>query len=346
MSGLRPNGGGVDGGAQLLASARARLSAAIADLALPEPLRLSDRQRATVSKLLERLLREVEDELRSAVAARLPGDEHQAVRAALTSATLPIGAPVLEQSGWVAGPELIAILLRRTEEHRLSRLAPEGQLLVDLAGEADSAIAAQAVSLLVAHSRRFDAFQEPLVAPTDLPAEVEHGLIWSVAAALRLYLVLHQALPAPVADEAIGAAAAALVSRHDEGAGVDALATRLALRLHERDRLDDDLLLRVTLEGALPLLLAGLSLRTALDLPSAWDLLSDAGGRGPALLIRAAGVGRKAAAAILLHLSGREDEILPQMEAYDALSPEEALRLLGLWRMDAAYRGAVSSMAA
>ncbi|MEO7177713.1 MAG: hypothetical protein ABIW83_02605, partial [Allosphingosinicella sp.] len=87
---MRANGGELDGAAQLLASAHARVAAAIADLALPEAFRLSDRQRLTVSHLLRRLVGDVEDELRSALAADFPRDEDSPLRAALSSASLPI----------------------------------------------------------------------------------------------------------------------------------------------------------------------------------------------------------------------------------------------------------------
>src|SRR5215218_3428812 len=147
MSEVRANGGELDGAAQLLASARARVSAAIADLALPEAFRLSDRQRITVAHLLRRLVGDIEDELRSALAAHFVGEEEAPLRAALSSATLPIAIPVLERGGALADPELFALLLRRAEERRLARAAPEPRLLTELAGDSDPAVAAAAVSL-------------------------------------------------------------------------------------------------------------------------------------------------------------------------------------------------------
>ncbi|HEX6376460.1 MAG TPA: DUF2336 domain-containing protein [Allosphingosinicella sp.] len=346
MSEVRASGGELDGAAQLLASARARVAAAMADLALPEALRLSDRQRITISHLLRRLVGDVEDELRSALAAHFAAAGEEALRAALSSASLPIALPVLQGGGALADPALFALLLRRAEEHRLARAAPERRLLTDLAGDADETVAAAAVALLIADSRRLDAFHEPLLASGDLPAEVAHGLVWTVAAALRAYLIARHGIAAAAADRAVTAAATALLARYDEGAGADSLARRLALRLEERARLDDELLVRSVAEGALPLFLAGLSLRTGLDLQALWELLPDATGRGPAVALRAADVAREAAASILLHLAGREEAVGAQLDLYDALDAEEARRRVLLWRLDPAYRAAVARLAA
>ena len=345
MSEVRANGGELDGAAQLLASVRARVAAAMTDLALPDSFRLSDRQRLTVSHLLRRLVGDIEDELRSALAAHFAEDEDLALRAALSSASLPIALPVLEGGRIVADPALFAMLLRRTEEHRLARAAPEARLLTELAGDEDPAVAAAAVSLVIAQSRRLDAFSEPLLASGDLPAEVAHGLAWTVAAALRTYLIARHAVAPAAADGAVTAATAALLGRYDEGAGADSLARRLALRLEERGRLDDPLLVRAAGEGALPLLLAGLSLRTGLDPQASWELLSDSSGRGPAIILRAAQVDRDRAASILLHLAGREAAAAAQLDIYDSLDPAQGRHHILLWSLDPAYRSAVARLA-
>jgi hypothetical protein len=345
MSEVRASGGELDGAAQLLASARARVAAAMADLALPEALRLSDRQRLTVSHLLRRLVGDIEDELRSALAAHFDAEAEEPLRAALSSASLPIAVPLIEGGGALADPDLFALLLRRAEEHRLARSAPERFLLTELAGDSDEGVAAAAVALLIADSRRHDAFHEPLIANGDLPAEVAHGLAWTVAAAIRTYLIAQHSVAPAAADDAVTAAAAAWLGHYDEGAGADALARRLVLRLEESGRLGDDLLVRAAAEGALPVLLAGLSLRTGLEPKALWELLPDSGGRGPVLALRAAGIGREAAAAILLQLADREEAVAGQLDLFDSLDGAEARRRILLWRPDPAYRSAVARLA-
>src|SRR3954469_18842488 len=170
----------LDGAARLAASARARLAGAALELRLPERDRLSEWQRRTIAALLAGLVRSIEDELRSALAARLPADQHEALHAALASAQVEIAAPVLDSvAPWDAG--LVALLLRRAEEHRLQKGAADNSLLVALSGSEDETTAGHAMALLVAQSRRLDSFREPLLPRTELPAELEHGLAWTIA---------------------------------------------------------------------------------------------------------------------------------------------------------------------
>ncbi|MBV8685220.1 MAG: DUF2336 domain-containing protein [Alphaproteobacteria bacterium] len=337
MSDRRPSGGKRDGAAELLASARARVSAAAADLALPEPLRLSEQQRSLVTRLLADLVRTIEDELRARL---LPAFEDEAVRAALGSAHLPIAASLIEARDALADEALVGALLRRAEEHRLEATA-DHRLLASLAGDRDEAVAAEAMSLLILQNARRDAFGEPLVGASGLPAEIQHRLVWRIAAALRAYLVRRQGVAAGAADRAVAAAVGALLAGHDEGEGVDARALRLAKRLAEAGRLDDGLFARLAVEAGLPLLLAALAVRSGLGAGEAWQLLAERGSGGATALLRAAGVGRSAAAAILLQLGVADDEVARRLEAYEALPAAEAEAVLIPWRADPAYRAAI-----
>jgi hypothetical protein len=342
MSELRPGGSEGDGAAQLLASARARVSAAAADLALPQGLRLTDRQRATVQALLGQLVRSVEDELRAAlgeIAAAEP------LRAALSSAHVEIAMPVLAASGTaLAEPALVDLLLRRAEEHRLHRAAAsESAFLVELAGDADETVAREAMALLIAQNGRLDGFREPVLPRSDLPAELEHHLVWTVAAALRRYMIArHDADPASC-DSALAAAAAQILARHDEGETAEARAMRLARALRMAGRIEEeDILARALAEGSLPLFIALLALRTGLAAAAVWELL--AADSGPALLLRAASVRRDEAAAILLAWGTNEAALSSALHRFDGTSAASGRSLLTLWSVDTGYRAAVARL--
>jgi len=343
MSETVPSGVDADGAALLLASARERLAVALADLALPPPHRLTEWQRASISALLAGLVRGIEEELRAALAVHFSGLDREAAHAALTSAHVPIAAPILERSTALADTALIGVLLRRAEEHRLHKsAAAEGALLVELAGDLDEGIAGEAMAMLIAQGGRLDRFQEPVLARVELGAELQHRIVWAVAAALRLYLTGEQRVDPAEADRAIAESAESLLAGYDEGRTIDATASRLARRLDRSARLDDSLVVRALAEGGLPLFLAALAVRAGLAQEAAWELLSEPSGRGAALLLRASGIARDEAGAILLQLGG--DSVEAQLDLYDTLGSAEAAASLGLWRTDPGYRAAIARL--
>jgi uncharacterized protein (DUF2336 family) len=338
-----------DAARALLAAARERFAVAAADLLLPDRARLTEWQRLTAAALLTRLIHGIEGELRARLAVRF--EDHAAVHAALSSARVPIALPILERADVLRDPDLGNVLVRRVEEHRFWKANAPAQgadLLFELVRDGDGEVAGEAMELVIARSRRFDRFLEPEMGRVDLPAELQHKLVWLVAAALRHYIVQQHGLGG--VDGAIEEEAAALIAGHDEGAILEARAMRLARRLHALGRLDDVVLERALAEGMLPLFIAGLATLTGLEHGAAWEVVADPRGRGPALLLRAAGVERDAAAAILLvansHgplVSGAEEgATAAQLELFDSLDPASAAEVLRLWRADPGYRTSVA----
>jgi hypothetical protein len=336
MSDLRPHWEEGSGAARLLADGRARIAAARADLAIPDALRLSEWQRTTVSSILAKLVESIEDELRALVAP----SQSDSLRASLTSASVPIVAPILARSRNYPSYGLITLALRRAEEHWLQRQAgSDDRFLDELIADADEVVAADAMAVLIARSARLDGFQEPLIGRHDADAELQHQLVWTIAAALRLYMVDRHGIAEVAADAAISEAASSLLATHDEGTSFDALCLRLARRLAAAGRLDDAFLARALDEGGLPLFMAGVAVRTSLPLDAVWELIWDR--EGAPSLLRAAGIGREAAGAILLRLAhGREDEAVARLQRFDAAEGS-----LGLWHIDPAYRTAVAALA-
>ena len=169
----------------LLAAAREHSTMAATDLHLPEQSRLSEWQRLTASALLLHLVRSIEGVLRTRLADCFK--DRPALCAALGSSQVEIALPVLERAQILRDPGLGAVLVRRVEEHRYwKEYTPvTGDiLLIKLARDANQEIADEATALLTARSHRLDRFQEPVMGQADLPAELQHRLIWAIAAAL------------------------------------------------------------------------------------------------------------------------------------------------------------------
>ncbi len=341
--------GRSDAARLLLAAARERFAVAATDLLLPDRARLTEWQRLTASALLARLVRSIEDDLRARLAALFV--QQEALHAALSSAHVPIALPILERAQALRDSDLSTILVRRVEEHRFwtGRIVSEADdFLFGLVRDGDAAIAAEAMEQVIARSRRFDRFQEPVMGQVELPAELQHKLVWIVAAALRHYIV--QQHHVAQVDAAVEEAALAVIAGYDEGESLEARALRLAQRLQQAGRLDGEALARALADGMLPLFVAGIAALCALDQSAAWEVLSDPRGRGPALLVRAAGLDRDDAAAILLALnargpllSGAEGEATAaQLELFDTVDRQAAQEVLRLWQADPAYRASVA----
>jgi hypothetical protein len=337
----------------LHAAARERLKVVMTDLFLPTRLRLSEWQRTVMNAVLERLVQSIEEELWAGLARHFSPETHAAVNRGLVADLGPIAHSILEDTGALRDPVLVSLLLRRAEEHRLRRAvhvapaAPDG-LFGDLVHDADEAIADAAMAMLIAQSRRLDRFQEPLLPTHELPAEVQHRLVWSIAAALRTYLVERHGVLPDEADDALAAVANRSLSTHDEGEGLEARCLKLASVLDERGRLDGPFLVRALIEGGLSLLLAALSLRCALLPDAVWELVSEPLGRGVPLLLRAAGLDRAEAGQILVAMDGNagaeEDaQLVRQLDLFDITPLDEARRTLRLWRADPLYRSAAEA---
>jgi hypothetical protein len=358
MSDQRTNHNDARGDAARLlhAAARERLKVVMTDLFLPAHLRLTEWQRTAMSALLERLVQSVEAELRASLAGHFPSETHADANRALAGGQGPVAQSILEDTGALRDPVLVALLLRRVEEHRLRRnnnhgtpAAPEG-LFGELVHDAEEAVGEAAMAVLIAQSRRLDRFQEPLLPSHELPAEVQHRLVWSIAAALRTYLVERHAVLPDEADDALAAAANQCLSAHDEGEGLEARCLRLMSILEERGRLDGAFLVRAMSEGGLTLLLASLSLRCGLLPDAVWELAFEPLGRGLPLLLRATGLERAEVGEILVAIHGNvgadDDALLVrQLDLFDTTSLDEARRTLRLWRADPLYRTAAEAPA-
>src|SRR3546814_538921 len=357
MADRRSNGrnGNGDAARLLLAAARERFSGAATDLLLPAEARLTEWQRLTAAALLIRLVRTVEDALRARLAEHFA--DHDGLHAAFSSAHVAIAQPVLERAQVLRDAELGTILIRRVEEHRFwkeNARTDDGseEYLLDLVRDPDAGVAADAMALMIARSRRFDQFNEPVMGETELAAEIQHRLIWTIAAALRQYMVQQHGLPSGRADAAIASAAGELIATYDEGDSLEACCMRLARRLDAAGRLDDAVLVLVLEDGLLPLFIAAIGVRSGLDYPAAWEVLSDPRGRGPALLLRAAQVDRDQAAAILLILNARGRMFSGadgaaaaiQVDLFETTEEARSEGVLRLWQVDPGYRAAVARL--
>lgn len=321
------------------AAGGSRLSAARVDFFLDPGLRLTEQERSLMTAMLTDLVETIADEFAAAIPDLEPANDGQ-------------GRHLFErlwQSRLLDIPELLALLLRRAEEERISAGIRAGgrpgkpRFLQSLVSDDDPATSAAAMALILARGRRRDRFDGPRIVFDDLPAEAAVSLVNAVAAALRLELAT-RADSADV-DSRLGDAARELLARHDEGNRLEVRAFALVHALDRTSRLDERLIRSALEEGEIAFLLEALARRAGISVDSAWDDFTRGAGR-LARFLRLSGISRELAGEIIARVAGLAGSD-PETEicAFDGLSDEEVERARDWLRLDPGYRSAIESMA-
>jgi hypothetical protein len=328
--------------AQVARHADSRLSAVIGDLFLPDFVRPTDLQRASMANMMSALVAEIEAGLRRDVAERL-GDAAPPV---LTVDRIPIVRPIFDRACVLKDRELVALLLARSEEHRICRA------LLRIAHVQPEAVSSAPLgidplleqALLVAERRRTGTHGEPQLLSLDLPAELLHRLLWWAAAALRDYLERMSSLEPGARDEALTDAVQAWLARHDEGRALEGAAMRAAVS----GDAGDERLIDAFRGGRFSLFVAMLAVRARLDFAPTFMLAADPGISALAVLLRAVDVSTQTAAPILLQMAAvnhlSDAKLEERVTDFLDLDIEAAQRAIQPWRLGAAFRGAIADI--
>lgn len=321
-------------------AAKRRVADAAFDLFIEPAYRLDDRVRAFASAMLDDLVGGLEREMRVRLGSHFTNDAE--IAASLTSPTVRIALPLLRDARTLRHAPLIAILTRRAESFVLAdRLLPTRDQTGLPIDDADVETASAATELFIAEARRRDRFGAPALLFDDLPAELAHWLVWRIAAALRRYLRDQHGREDPNLDAALTQAAAAILAAHDEGRGLEPTAWRLAARLIATGGATGDRLVALLEGGHVAAFNAALAAKAALPFDEAWHVIADPTDSRLALVLRAAGVSRDAAAAILLLLFPAVGEPGAEIDAFEASDEAAAAEALAPLALDPAFRAAI-----
>jgi hypothetical protein len=304
-----------------------RLASVRRDFFLDPAYRLTEQERALMTAMLHDLVGTVAGEILAAV----PDNTEVVPDAAMLAGRL-------SAAGLLDREQLVELLLRRADEHRIAaafagRAGPRKlPLLPRLVGDSNAGVAAAAMALVVARGRRRDAFGQPRIELADLPASEAAGLAFAVAASLSDRLNL--------AEPALAA-----VAGHGPDESLDNAVTALVDALEGAARIDDNMIEAAAEDGEASLLACLMARRASISIETAWGYL--VGGRedGLALLARIAGLGRPTAARLIAEfgeLSGAsvEDEI----GRFDSLKDDEVAAVGDWWRLPEGYRSARTAL--
>lgn len=304
-----------------------RLATVRRDFLLDPAERLTEQERALMTAMLHDLVGTLATEIAAAAngqATSLPEPAELAAR--------------LNQAGLLDRAELVALLLRRADEHRIAaalsgRLGPRRlPLLPMLVADPNPDIAAAAMALVVARGRRRDTFGQPRVELSDLAAEDVPVLVNAVAAAIA----------GEGGSTAMAIAAATLVDRYNAADSLDSAVAALAEALDQAGRAEEGLIENAAEEGEAALLAYLLARRASIDPSIAWDHLIGARGGRLGLLAKMAGLGRQAAARLFAELGGLAGPFALEVEIgeFDRLTDEAVQSALAWWRLPETFRSA------
>jgi hypothetical protein len=334
--------------------------ASLASLMEPHQYRLNEIERITIRQLFENLVESIEGELRARLLARADLPDASEFRASLGAAHVSIAWPTLLRTGFPEDQELADILVRRGKSYGVMRslrqnaVMTESGQLKSLTEHGDPDIASDAMKLLIAESRINDRFDDPRLDRADLPKTVEYRLVWTIAAALRDYGEHMHRLDGWLLDTPISGTATAMLMEQAESLPVDVIAMGLAANLDQAGLLDGRLLVEALSGARFTLYVAMLAVRAGTTFDVAWEMAAMPDAPSHMVLLKSIGVEREAASHLLISMARaalldvREaDEIAAAwIEAYDVSSDDAIAAAMRPWRLDSAYRSAITRFAA
>lgn len=333
---------------QAWARADARLADAIDDLFLPEDSRLNDQVRARVTQTLAALVAGIEIDLRRHAARVLVGMGDTARAEALLEHGDVFAR--LARAGLLRDVDLLDELLARVQLDLMADALPATlaaaempTLLVRLTEVPDRVVAKAAAALLAANTRRQSANEAGTVEACALPADVQHRLVWRIAAALR-------ECDDARADRAIAQAAVRSLAAYDEEDRPEGVAMRLARAIDARPAELAALLLEALGDRSLILFAAVLAHALATDPDQLRAMVVEPEGERLWLALRAVSLDRETIARVALALSEADprrdiEAFADRLDAVAAVPADEARAALAPFALDRDFRAAMAALA-
>jgi uncharacterized protein (DUF2336 family) len=340
---------------------RSQLVSAIGDLMGDRGRLLTLQERSLINDILKKLIQDVARPVRKALAEKLAGSANapREVATLLANEDFDIASPILLNSTLLEDEDLMEIVRHRTISHRLAiamrrsvseRVCDElvatnsVDVIKALLENHGAAISQATMAYLVEQSKTLDAYQEPLLRRSDLPADLAKRMYFWVSAALRQFIVENYRVDPVELDLTLGA-----IAQHQAGAAhsasADEPAVNLARQLAERQDLTPDIIVETLRRGETPLFEAMLGQRIGVKPILARKLIYDSHGEGLVVACRAAGIDRSNFVTLFMLMQRARSEPMTRdpylmsksLELFDRMKPETAQKLVERWTIDPEY---------
>jgi uncharacterized protein (DUF2336 family) len=302
--------------AETHATNREDIYLAVASLYRNQGELLSERERALMREILQRLTQEVEMAVRISLAERLADDLHAPLDLILllVDDRIEVARPIILRSRKLTDRDLLdfiadADVARQTicaerphigepVTNLLARSEAE-PVLIALVRNITARIAPATFETLVEKSRELEAIREPLARRGDLPLALAHRMCGWVSDALKSYLAVNGKLNAQAVTAAVNAASQAVVQDPASGRTPgESNAGKLVDKLAGAGQLRAGILLRVLQQGQFDLFDLAFAKLVEMPVPEFRRMFYLGGPRAVALACRAAGIDKSVFATV------------------------------------------------
>ena len=352
--------------------ARMRLVDKIGDVFSERETVLSARERALMTEILEKLIRDFEMTVRRELARRLadkpaaPAD----LVTMLANDAIEVARPVLMQSRVLHDRHLIEVIQNRSRQHQIAIAmrrsisepvadalvgTDDDEVIATLLENETAAISEATKAYLVDVASQRDGFLDPLVARRDLTPELARKLCLMVSAALRQRILATYKIDTNELDDIMEDVATrpdTSVENPPARSRRNGPAWQLAERMAAEHPIDGRLLVRVLRQGEVSLFEALFGVLAQIHPPRLQHVLYETGGRGLAAACKALEIDKASFTPIyLLSRKGKDGdhtvdpgELHRVSRFFDTLEVSAAREAMRHWQRDPAYLEAIDAI--
>lgn len=339
---------------------RRRLVTIVGDLFFARGVELTDQERALITDILRKLIREVAAPVRRILSEKLASADYapREIVVQLANDEFQVAEAILLKSTALHDADLIEIVYHRTLEHQLAVALRRGlgeavaDALVDTGHEdvirtllqnQDARVSQATMAYLVDQSRTVDSFQEPILRRHDLGPELAKQMYLFVSAALRHHIVENFPIDASELDAMVEASAFQAIDELERERGkAPGPPQALAHRLQEAGQLTPHYLIQSLRQGEVALFEAMFAEMTGLRPTLVRRLLFEPDAESLAVACRAAEIDRPTFASIFLltrRAHPKATAVRPQdlsrvLNWFDRVDPGAARAVVARWRCD------------